>query len=264
MQWWCAASAKAWSWAWVAYPGVWLLVGALAFGYHRALRRSAPAPRDRILGWIGVAMLWLAFDWPIGSLAAGYLASIHALQFLLVAMIAPPLLLLGARNGIASWFAAQPDTRGVRQLLSVVTGPLLAAVLFNLITVTTHVPMVVDRLMVTQFGAFAIDAAWLAGGLVFWYPLVVRAPARPLFAPGMQMLYLFFGTLFHTGIAIAMLLSDFPMYGVYELAPPMTGLSAIDDIKIAGGIMELAGAVIVFAVLTIVFFRWSSAAEAEA
>ena len=54
------------------------------------------------------------------------------------------------------------------------------------------------------------------------------------------------------------------MYGVYELAPPMSGLSAIDDIKIAGGIMELAGAAIVFGVLTVVFFRWARAAEAEA
>ena len=215
----------------MAYPGVWLLVGTLAFGYHRALRRSAPSPRERAFGWIGVLVLWLALDWPLGPLAAGYLASVHAVQFLLVAMIVPPLLLLGARNGISAWYGARPDTNGVRQLLSVVTAPLLAAVLFNLVTVTTHVPMVVDRLMVTQSGAFAIDAAWLAGGLIFWYPVIVRAPARPLFAPGMQMLYLFFGTLFHTGIAIAMLIRDFPMYGVYELAPPMTGLSAIEDIK---------------------------------
>ena len=264
MQWWCSASAKAWNWSWVAYPGVWLLVGAIAVGYHRALRRSAASARDRALGWMGVVTLWIALDWPLGPLAAGYLASVHALQFLLVAMIAPPLLLLGARNGIAAWYRARPDTRGVRQLLAVLTGPLLAAVLFNLVTITTHVPMVVDRLMVSQLGAFAIDAAWLAGGLVFWYPLVVRAPVRPLFAPGMQMIYLFVGTLFHTGIAIAMLLRDFPMYGVYELAPPMSGLSAIDDIKIAGGIMELAGAAIVFGVLTVVFFRWARAAEAEA
>ena len=264
MQWWCSASAVAWTWQWVAYPGVWLLVAALAVTYARLVRGLAPPRRDRALGWLGVALIWLSLDWPLGPLAAGYLASVHAVQFLLVAMIAPPLLLLGARTGIEAWYRGAPDSSGVRQLLAIVTGPLLAAILFNLVTVTTHVPMVVDRLMVTQAGAFAIDAAWLAGGLVFWYPLVVRAPARPLFAPGMQMLYLFLGTLFHTGIAIAMLIRDFPMYRVYELAPPMTGLSAIDDIKIAGGIMELAGAVIVFGVLTGMFFRWARAAGERA
>lgn len=262
MQWWCSASARAWTWSWVAYPGVWLLVAGLAVAYARLLRRAESPRRHRLLGWIGVAIIWLSLDWPLGPLAAGYLASVHALQFLLVAMIAPPLLLLGARGGIEAWYRSRPDTAGVRQLLAVLTTPLLAAVLFNLVTITTHVPMVVDRLMVTQLGAFAIDAGWLAGGLLFWHPLLVRAPERPLFAPGMQMLYMFFGTMFHTGIAIAMLIRDFPMYGVYELAPPMSGLSAIDDIKIAGGIMELAGAAIVFGVLTVMFFRWSrSAAE---
>ena len=261
MQWWCSASATAWTWSWVAYPGVWLVVAALAFTYARLARGATTRTRDRMLGWVGVATIWLSLDWPLGPLAAGYLASVHAVQFLLVAMVAPPLLLLGARGGIEDWYRAQPDTKGVRQLLAILTGPLLAAILFNLVTVTSHVPMVVDRLMVTQLGAFAIDAAWLAGGLLFWYPLVVRAPLRPRFAPLLQMLYLFLGTIFHTGIAIAMLIRDFPMYRVYELAPPMSGLSAIEDIKIAGGIMELAGAAIVFAVLTMVFFRWARSAE---
>ena len=41
--------------------------------------------------------------------------------------------------------------------------------------VATHVPGVIETLMPTQLGAFAIDLLWFAGGSVLWWPLVVPA-----------------------------------------------------------------------------------------
>ncbi len=256
MQFWCSASNKAWTWAWTAYPGVWLVVAIVAFTYHRLTRDDGTSPSHRAAGWLGVATIWTALDWPLGPLAAGYLASAHALQFLLVALIAPPLLLLGAREGIVAWWSTSAE-RPVGRVVNAVTAPLAAAVLFNLVTISTHVPAVVDGWMTSQLGAFAIDAFWLLGGLAFWWPVVVAVPVRPWFGGGSKLLYLFLGTIFHTGIAIAMLIRDYPMYAIYELAPPMSGLSAMDDIKLAGGIMELAGSAIVFGIMTVMFFRWS-------
>lgn len=261
MQWWCSASAKAWTWAWVAYPGVWIVVALFAVTYWSLTRRVAAPTGERTLGWLGVATIWLSLDWPLGPLATGYLASVHAAQFLLVAMVAPPLLLLGARRGIAAWWAALPERSAWRPAVRLVTAPLVAAVAFNVVTIATHVPTVVDTLMVSQGGAFAIDAGWLLGGIAFWWPVCVDVPVRPRFGQAVKMLYLFLGTLFHSGIAIVMLMRDFPMYGVYELAPPMSGLSAIDDLKIAGGIMELAGLGLVVGVISVMFFRWSRSAE---
>ncbi|MBI3792294.1 MAG: cytochrome c oxidase assembly protein [Gemmatimonadetes bacterium] len=257
MQFWCSASGKAWTWAFTAYPGVWALVALLAFTYARLVRHDAPDARHRATGWIGVLTIWLALDWPLGPLAAGYLASAHALQFLLVALIAPPLLLLGARAGLVTWWTTGGERTTLGRVVGTLGKPLVAAILFNFVTIATHVPAVVDGWMTSQLGAFAIDACWLAGGLLFWWPIVVPAPERPWFGGGAKLLYLFLGTVFHTGIAIAMLMRDYPMYAIYELAPPMSGMSAMDDIKIAGGIMELAGSAIVFGVMTVMFFRWS-------
>jgi putative membrane protein len=206
---------------------------------------------------MGIVCLYAVLDWPVGPLAAGYLASAHALQFLVVALVAPPLMLLGARTGIAARF------RGTSWPAQRLLHPLTAAIAFNIAVIATHVPRVSDGLMVTQMGAFAIDAAWLAGGLWFWWPLIVPVPARPLFAVPFRMLYLFLGSMVHTGIAIVMLVRDHPMYAVYELAPRATGLSAIDDLKIAGGIMELGGLAIVFGVLGVMFFRWTGGVGAE-
>lgn len=259
MRWWCSATAAPWTWTPIAYPGVWLVEIALVGTYWR-LTRAATSRRGRAVGWIGVALLAAALDWPIGPLAAGYLASVHALQFLLVVLIAPPLVLLGVRDGIVQrWPASGPRERALRRLLD----PLLAAIAFNVIVIATHVPGVNDTLMRSQLGSFAVDAAWLLAGLWFWWPLIVPVPRRPLFAVPLQMLYLFLGTMAHTGIAIVMLAHDFPMYAVYELAPRITGLSALDDLKTAGGVMELGGAAIVFGVLTAMFFRWAGGTGRE-
>jgi putative membrane protein len=194
-------------------------------------------------------------------LAAGYLASAHAVQFVALALVAPPLLLLGARRALVAWFA---HAGAPGRAIALVTQPIIAAVLFNVAAVTTHVPAVVDRLMPTQLGAFVIDVSWLAGGLVLWWPILVDAPRRAWFSPPVRMLYLFLSTLVHTGIAMVMLVRDFPMYGIYELAPPWPAWSPIEDQHLAGGVMELAGAAVVFGIITVMFFRWSGGVSGDA
>ena len=42
---------------------------------------------------MAVALLWLTLDWPVGPLGTGYLAWVHALQFVSLGMVVPPLLL---------------------------------------------------------------------------------------------------------------------------------------------------------------------------
>ncbi len=230
---------------------------ALAIAFGVLARRGRAMGESRLAfwaGWTAVGLVWQSLDWPIGPLAAGYLASAHAVQFLTLALAAPPLLLLAVRKPLA---AAVPTAGRGHAVAMFLTQPIIAGVLFNLITITTHVPSVVDRFMPSQLGAFAIDALWFAGGLVLWWPLVVGAPQRAWFSPPVRMLYLFMATLVHTGIAMVMLISRFPMYGIYELAPPWEVWSPLEDQHLAGGVMELAGAAIIFGILTVMFFRWS-------
>jgi len=104
VQWWCSAQGTRWSWKWRAYPGIWLVVLGIAAGYWALTRRGPRTPqalRRRWIGWVGVAIVWLALDWPVGPLAAGYLASAHAVQFLVLTMVASPLILLGLEPALA-------------------------------------------------------------------------------------------------------------------------------------------------------------------
>ena len=261
MQWWCAALGETWTWTWRAYPGVWLFVVAVMVGL-RAMTGAgswARAPHAERAAFIaGIITLWLSLDWPLGPIAAGYLASAHALQFLIMTMFTAPFLLLGARTGLVERAAMVASGSAVHRIGRLIVHPLVAALVFNIIVAATHVPAVVDGLMPKPAGAFLIDSAWLLGGLVFWWPVVMPVPVYDRFGEPMKILYLLVGTLFHTVIGMIMLSAEFPLYGIYELAPPIIAVPAHADQQLAGGVMELGvfGA-IVFA-SGILFFRWAS------
>lgn len=265
MQWWCAALGEQWTWSWRAYPGVWLFVigtvGAFAWIAGRgAWARAGVAERAAFV--IGSVTLWLSLDWPLGPIAAGYLASAHALQFLLLTMVAAPLMLFAVRAGFGVRIAdAPPSSPALRQLGRLAVHPLIAAIIFNAIVAATHVPAVVDGFMPTALGAFAIDAGWFFGAVLYWWPVIMPAPTWPNFGVPLKILYLLVGTLFHTVIGMIMLSAERPMYGVYELAPPIFPIPPHADQQLAGGIMELGvfGAIVIGT--GILFFRWAGSDE---
>jgi cytochrome c oxidase assembly factor CtaG len=258
VQWWCAAQGVPWDWTWRPYPGVWLFI-ALLGGAHATMvwRRRARGGEDTsgeplmAAFWSGLMVLWLALDWPIGALGAGYLASVHMVQFLLIALVAPPLLLLGVR----------PLVRGQaglwrRSLIRRATHPVTTLAIFTVILSVTHWPPVVDMLMVGQVGSFALDIAWLMGGLLFWWPVMMPVPRRAWLGPPVRIGYLVAATLVNTGVFAFLTFSELPVYAVYELAPPIGILSTRDDQRLAGLVMKMGGAVVLWTAITIIFFRW--------
>ena len=140
-------------------------------------------------------------------------------------------------------------------MLRFLTAPLVGAIVFNIIAGGTHVPAVVDGFMVSQWGSFALDLSWLLAGVALWWPVVLSVPKRE-FPVLFKILYLFLATLVHSGIATVMLFAEFPIYSIYQLAPPMRGFTAMDDLQVAGGIMEIGGLLITFGVMTGLFFTW--------
>ena len=247
VQWWCAARTVPWQWSWQPYPGVWIAVALMALWVRR---RTASATRGpRASAWLAVALLWVTLDWPTGPVAASYLASVHALQFVSLAMVIPPLF----------WRGLPPAGRA----RVVWQSPLLLAIAFSLVMIATHVPPIVDVLMPWQFGSLALDALWLGGGLLFWRPVFVPLARDESFTPGLRMLYLFFGTQVHLLIGMWLLTRDFPAYATYELSPRIVALTALEDQQLAGAVMLLVAEPIVLFAVSIIFFRWSRSNERQ-
>ena len=260
MTWWCAATGNPWAWTWRPYPGVWLFI-ALVAGAYVALWRSR-GPRLSVEGWsarhaaafaAGTLMLWIALDWPVGALGSGYLASVHTVQYLLLSLIAPPLLLLGIPGDF--WLRLDRNT-GAFTWARRCAGPLLGLVVYNAIIVATHIPAVVDALMASQLGSLVVDLSWIVAGLFLWWP-VLAPPGVGRMRALLQIGYLFAATIIPTVPAMMMVYADYPLYALYENAPRIAGFAAKDDQQLGGLLMKLAADPIIWVAMAVIFFRWS-------
>lgn len=257
MTWWCAARGGPWEWIWKPYPGVWLFVLGILAAYLvglRRLRRRGERPERRVTlrFLVGLGFVWLALDWPLGLLGAGYLLSAHVLQHQLISLIATPLLLTGVPPALArSWLCTPQRLRLARAL----TRPLPALLLYNGILLLTFVPNLVDLAMPTQLGSFLVDVAWFGSAILMWVPALGPAPELRRLAGARAMAYLFLQTLAPIVPAAFFTLGRFPLYAVYELAPRVApGLSALSDHRIAGILMKLGGDLVIWAFIARVFF----------
>lgn len=261
MQWWCSATGQTWTWAWKAYPGVWLFVSLIACWYWWAVMRSAEGVNRRTTAWFvaGLLCLWVALDWPVGALGAGYLVTVHTGTYILLSLVAPPCLLLGIPESAVR--------RGLRLPLSgaVIRGlarPLVALLIFDSILLVTHVPAVVDGAMSSQAGALAIDLGWWLGGIALWWPVLAPAPGVSRMGRPMKMAYLFASTLVPIIPSAFLTFAEYPLYATYELAPRIfQRMTAQQDQQVAGLIMKLVGDLPVWFAFGVLFFRWAKASE---
>jgi cytochrome c oxidase assembly factor CtaG len=261
MQWWCSATGQPWTWAWKAYPGVWLFVGLLGYWYWRAIVRPAGPIRGRSISWFaaGLLCIWVGLDWPVGALGAGYLATFHTVTYILLSLVAPPCLLLGipesaVRRGLTDRLGG-PLIRGLAR-------PLIALTIFNVILLVSHVPAVVDGAMSSQLGALAIDLGWFLAGIALWWPVLAPAPDIGRLGRPMKMAYLFAATLVPIIPSAFLTFAEYPLYSTYELAPRIfEKLTAQQDQQVAGLIMKLVGDLPIWFAFGVLFFRWAKASE---
>lgn len=263
MSWWCSAIQEPWSWSIRFYPGIWLTMALLGGGYawawhrHRAIGAAITDADRRARRWfvIGLALLWLATDWPLGTLGAGYLATAHMLQYLLYTLAVAPLLLLGLPEWMVRPLVERFALNGV---LRTMARPVVAGVAFNLILIATHAPYTVDTFRSSQIGSMVLDLVWVLSGLILWTPLI--SPLRELRhpSPAVRCIYLFLAA-----GAIAMVpggvltFASFPLYRTYELAPRVYGISAGDDQQAAGILMKIGNIPIIWTVMFVIFVRWA-------
>ena len=260
MTWWCFAQpGTAWTWQWRPLIGVWLVMLLLVWGYHRLLSRvddsdepSRLRKSRRFSFALAVFLLWVSLDWPLGPLGASYLASVHMMQFLAVGIAAPALLLLALPIAMYEPLRRRPR---LTKVLSDLTHPVSAFFIFNILMTVTHWPGVVDLFMPTQLGSFALNAAWMLGGLIFWWPVISPVPERPGFLALGKIAYLALNAFLIRPPFAMMIFSESPIYEIYELAPP-PAQDALKDQQFAGAVMKIGSAWIMFAGVLVIFRNW--------
>lgn len=263
LTWWCSGSnGQPWSWTYTPFIGVWLLVAVIAGGYVLAHRlevggrthRLDPVRLRRLL--FGLLALFAASEWPLGPLGAGYSSTVAMVRLMLYSLVAAPLLV----SAVPPWMLrAVVHRRGLRTLARTLTRWPVAFAVFNLTLVVVNAPLVVDAMKGTQLGSFVLDAGFLAASLLLWYPVFGSLEALPRLDDPKRALYVAAQAIVPIGPASFLVFSRFPIYRIYELAPPVfAGWDPLSDQQFAGITLKVIGGLGLLAYSAVLFFKWAA------
>ena len=244
-----------------AWPQVEPMLGAVvaagaiyAVGWRNVSRRRpqrfGPARLAAFLGGLGAIALAVAS--PLDALA-GHRLSAHMTQHLLLLMVAPPLLWLGAplapmlrglpraiRRAVAAGLAAP----SVRRSAGVIAHPAFGWVSFTAAFWAWHTPRLYELALRSHAWHHLEHACFFATAMLFWRPVILAWPARSPWPRWTMIPYLLLADLQNTVLAAILTLSDRVIYPAYATLARAGTISALEDQSIAGVIMWVPGSLV--------------------
>ena len=195
------------------------------------------------------------------------LFSIHMVQHLILTLVGPPLLALGAP--ITQLLrAASPATRNrwILPLLrsrpvGVIGHPVVAWLAFASVMWATHFSPVFDVSLEQPLVHDLEHGLYLAAGLLFWWPVLGLDPAPHRMSHPARILYLFLQMPQNSFLAMAILFADSPLYPHYATLGSPYGIDALADQRLAAGIMWFVGDVIFLVAMLAVLAGWMRSEE---
>lgn len=251
--------------------GLGLLAAAVAYGYGvlRLRGRGHDWPLGRtVMFAIGLVVLGIA----TGSGLAAYdtaLLSVHMVQHMLLSMVGPICLALGAPVTLA---LRTLPLRPRRRLLAVLHSRVAKVLTFPLVTYTIFVA---SPFVLYFSGLYRVSLAheWvhelvhlhlLISGCLFFWPLIGLDPLPGRMPYPLRALLMFLSTPFHTVLGLTVMQSADLLGGDWY---PLLGLSWADplaDQRLAGGILWAGGEFVSVAMLGALVLQWMRHAEREA
>lgn len=201
--------------------------------------------------------------------------SVHMVQHMVLSMLSPILLLLGAP--VTLTLRALPTAKrghtGPRELLvkllhsrylRIITHPAFTLPLFIASLYGLYFSPIFDNLMHTRTGHIAMMVHFLLVGLLFFWPImgVDPGPHRPGYV--MRMLELFAGMPFHAFFGIAIMMASEPMLTTFKHPPASLGIDALADQTAGGGIAWAFSEIPSVVVLVALLFQWYTSEQRQA
>ncbi|MEU2514010.1 cytochrome c oxidase assembly protein [Streptomyces syringium] len=248
-----------------------------------------------LYGWAVVRLRRRGDAWPVGRTVAFVLGvltvalvmctklneygmvmfSVHMVQHMVISMLSPILILLGApvtlalralpaagrgRRGPREWLVALLHSRYMR----IITHPAFTIPLFIASLYALYFTPLFDFLMGSKTGHIAMMVHFLAVGLVFFWPImgVDPGPHRPGYV--MRMLELFAGMPFHAFFGIALMMASEPMIGTYTNPPASLGIDPLSDQQAGGGIAWAFSEIPSVVVLIALVYQWYRSDQRQA
>lgn len=230
------------------------LVALAAVVYAAAARTHRPGKLRAATFALGLFLVAAPLNSPLETLAAHYLLLAHLGQNAIVTDWAPPLLILGLSPSMRRALAARagPPFRAA-------TTPALTLALWLAVWYGIHLPPFYEWALRSGWGLTVEHVVLIAAGFLFWWPPFEPEPRR--LAPPLALAYLGVGFVASPWLALAYIFFPQTLYGFYEEAPRIWGLSPQTD-QVLGGMLMQTEMALVFLVL-ITHFVLRLAAEED-
>ncbi|HEX6307403.1 MAG TPA: cytochrome c oxidase assembly protein [Longimicrobiales bacterium] len=240
------------------------LIGCLLWvaAYYHIIVRWRPEGATRAT-WLqqlsfvgGTVLLFLSLNGPLHDLSDNFLFSAHMVQHLVITLIVPPLWLLGLPPWSLQRALGRPVLRAAARVL---TGPLVAFAVYNLVFIGWHFPSLYNWALVNHDAHILQHMMFIAAATLMWWPVVDPVPELVRLQTPVRLLYMAALSIPMSIVSAIITFAEQAMYPWYEAAPRVfESLSAVDDQQLGGVIMWVPGMLVFWIALTIVFFRWSS------
>ncbi|MER6289847.1 cytochrome c oxidase assembly protein [Streptomyces sviceus] len=252
-----------------------LALGLYAWGVVRLRRRGDSWSVGRTVSYVlGVLSIGLMMCTKLNDYGM-VMFSVHMVQHMVISMLSPILILLGAPVTLAlrALPVAGKGRKGPRELLlallhsrymRIVTHPAFTIPLFIASLYGLYFTPIFDSLMGSKTGHVAMMVHFLAVGVVFFWPIigVDPGPHRPGYL--MRMLELFAGMPFHAFFGIALMMASEPMVETFKNPPASLGIDALSDQNYAGGIAWAFSEIPSVLVLIALLFQWYGSEQRQA
>jgi putative membrane protein len=194
----------------------------------------------------GLLSAWIAIGSPLADLDHELL-SIHMVQHLLLMAVGPPLILLGAplvslQYGLSARFGSRvlgpfPGRSAVRAVGHAMAHPMVGWLAGTVTVIGWHVPAAFELGMRSHLLHEIQRATFLAGGFLFWWPVIEPWPKSAKGARLFVPLYLFLGTLPCDALSAFLTFCDRVVYQSYLSRPRLFDVSPLQDQEFAGALM---------------------------
>ncbi len=242
--------------SWPYCPGLvaGLVASAVVYGRGWARLRSRDPWRwrwDRLIAfWAGLLACAVALASPVEELTP-FLFSVHMIQHVLLTMVAPPLLLLGAPmlpillglpSALREPVLAIAELRWLRYALAYATRPWAALGCFAVATWLWHVPYFYELAQRQPAWHYVEHASFVAAALVFWHAVVRPFPGKRRESPWVLVIVLLLADVQNTLLSAVFTFSDRLVYPSYAIVPRLGKWPAMSDQALAGVVMWMSGA----------------------
>jgi cytochrome c oxidase assembly factor CtaG len=252
--------------------GALVLVATAEALYLRALRvlagRNVAVPRGQIAFWhAGIALWVVGFFSPLHTLS-DELLSAHMAQHLLIADLAAPLLLAGARNPVLGFLLPRdvlvPLARSpLRRWFDLLKRPTVAVPVYVLVLYGWHFAVFFEAAVRNPLVHALQHISFVTIGVLVWWS-ALEPKRRRLRGELWKVPYIIGARMAGMLLGMSFVLIRVPIYtGVYAEGDRGHGLSALADQQTAGAMMVVLDLLIMVFALCFFFFRAAQDADRE-